>query len=244
MRKLNPSFVAIGLASAALFASLGGPAWALGLINGSQIKNGSITGAKLKNGSVTSRKIGAGQVKTANLGLGAVTGSRVAPGSLTAADVAPNTFLPANGTAANSTELGGVPATGFVHGGDSVIQNRVEINVGTTGQFLLDTGLGEVDGSCLAGDKPEVSFTAEAQPLDLIEWGTTFPSAADINPLHGMLIGDTYTEPDSSALQTVDFQVAQTGVSNPSRVATIWTTGDASGGTACIFTAQAVTTGV
>jgi hypothetical protein len=249
---MNPSLV---LATAALFTALGGPAWAAGLISGSEIKNGSIT----------TKKIGRGQIKTANLAAGAVTARKVARGSLTAADVAPNTFLAANGTAANSAALGGVPASGFlaangtaansvalggvpasgfVRGTGNMLQHRIEITVGSSSQFLLDVGLGEVDASCLTGDKPEVSFTAEAQPLDLIESGTTFGSGPDINPVHGMSIGSTYTEPDPSALQAIDFQVAQSGLGGPSRVATIWTTGDASGGTACIFTAQALTTGV
>jgi hypothetical protein len=264
------------VAGVALFTALGGPAWAAGLMSGSQIKNGSIT----------SNKIGRGQVRTANLSAGAVTAAKVARGSLTAADIAPNTFLAANGTAVNSAALGGVPASGFlaangtaansvalggtpasgflaangtaansaalggvaasgfVQGTGNMFQRRIDIPVGTVGQELLGVGLGQVDASCLTGDKPEVSFTAEAQPLDLIESGTTFGSGSDINPLHGMSVGQTYTEPDPGVLQAIDFQVAQSTLSGPSRVATIWTTGDASGGTACIFTGQALTTGV
>ena len=176
---------------------------------------------------------------------GAVTGTKVAAGSLTATDVAPNTFLAANGTASNSDQLGGVPASGFVRGTGFLIQRRIDVPIGTLSQSLLDVGLGEVDGSCPTGGKPEVSFTAEAQPLDLIEWGTSAGTTTDINPMHGMLIGQTYTEPDPSALQAIDFQVAQSFNNSPSRTATIWTTDDAAnGGTECIFTAQAVTTGV
>jgi hypothetical protein len=235
MRKLNPSWAALMLACAALFVALGGPAWAAGMINGSQIKNGSIT----------SEKIGRGQIKTVNLAAGAVTAAKVAHGSLTAGDVAPNTFLKANGTAANAAELGGLPASRFVQGSGTMIQRRIEVPVGTTDQFLLDVGLGEVDGSCPTGGKPEVSFTAEAQPLDLIEWGTTWSSTADINPVHDMTAGQTFTEADTTALQAIDFQVAQSTNALPSRLATIWTTDDgAGGGTECIFTAQALTTGV
>lgn len=88
-----------------------------------------------------------------------------------------------------------------------------------------------------------MSFTAEAQPLDLIEWGAS-AGTTDINPVHGMLIGSTYTEPDTTALQAIDFQVAQSTDNVPSRLATIWTTDDAvGGGTECIFTVQALTTG-
>jgi hypothetical protein len=244
------------VASVALFMALGGPAWAAGLISGSEIKNGSIT----------SNKIGRGQVRAANLAAGSVTASTVARGALTAADIAPDTFLAANGTAANSSALGGVPASGFlaangtaanssalggvpasgfVRATGNMLQNRIDIRVGASSQFLLDVGLGEVDASCMAGDVPEVSFTAQAQPLDLIEWGT-LGSTSDINPLHGMLIGSTFTESDTSVLKAIEFQVAQNLGTNSgqNRVATIWTTGDASGGTDCIFTAQALTTGV
>jgi hypothetical protein len=234
MRKLNPSWAALMLAGAALFTALGGPAWAAGMIDGSQIKNGSIT----------SDKIGRGQIKTTNLAAGAVTGAKVAHNSLTAANVAPNTFLGAGATATNAAALGGVPASRFVQGTGSMIQRRVEVPVGTSDQFLLDTGLGELDGSCPMSGRPQLTFTAEAQPLDLIEWGTT-PASTDITPVHGMLIGQSYTEPDATALQTVEFQVAQSTNAVPSRLATIWATDDAAGGgTECIFTAQALTTGV
>jgi hypothetical protein len=275
VRKINPSWAALVVASIALFAGIGGPAWAEGLINGAQIQNRSITSRKIGRGQIKAVNLAGGAVRSGNLATGsvtnssiadqavstsklapdavtsaqladgAVTGSKVAAGSLTAADVAPNTFLATNGTAVNSTQLGGVPASGFVQGTGNLLQRRIDVPVGTSGQFLLDVGLGEIDGSCLAGAKPEISFTAEAQPLDLIEWGTSAGTTQDINPVHGMLIGSTYTEPDPTALQAIDFQVAQGTNSVPSRVATIWTTGDAAGGgTECIFSAQAVTTGV
>jgi hypothetical protein len=43
-------------------------------------------------------------------------------------------FLPANGTAANSSELGGTPASGYMHGGGN-----------TTGTRLALTGLSSTD---------------------------------------------------------------------------------------------------
>ena len=105
-------------------------------------------------------------------------------------------------------------------------------------------GLGEIDGSCLTGNKPQVSFTAEVQPTNLIEWGTTFGATPDINTINGLTIGSTYTEPNSSGVpQAIEFQVAQTTGPSVNRVATVWTTGQAIGKD-CIFTAQAVTTGV
>jgi hypothetical protein len=241
MRKSsNPSWAALIVATAALFTALGGPAWAAGLINGSRIKNGSIT----------SNKIGRGQIKTVNLAAGAVTGAKVASGSLTATDIAPNTFLAAGGTAANAAALGGLPSSKFVQGTGNMLQHRIDVPVGTSNQFLLDLGLGEIDGSCLAGAKPEISFTTEAQPVDLTEWGTTFGSTPDINTANGMTLSTMpgnhgYTEPNPSGLpQAIDFQITQAANIVPSRVATVWTTDHSVGGTDCIFTAQALTTGV
>jgi hypothetical protein len=244
MRRLNPAWAAVAIATGALFTALGGPAWAAGLINGSQIKNGSITSKKIGRGQVKAVNLAAGAVHATNLATDAVTAASVAPGSLTGADVAPGTFLAAAGTAANSDQLDGLTASRFVQGTGNLIQNRIDITVGTSGQFLLDTGLGEIDGSCLTGDKPEVSFTAEAQPLNLVEWGTTFGTSPDINTANALTIGSTYPEPNPTGVpQAIEFQAAQVGAT-PARVATVWTTDQAIGGTDCIFTAQAMTTGV
>ena len=160
---------------------------------------------------------------------------------LNAADVAPNTFLAANGTAANSAQLGGLTADHFIQGTGNMVQHRIDITAGSPSQELVGVGLGEVDASCLAGSKAEVSFTAEVQPLDLIESATP----GSINPVHNMLLGSTFNQPDPGPLETVELQVAQSTSSGPSRVATVWATGDVvSGGAACVFTAQALTTGV
>jgi hypothetical protein len=79
--------------------------------------------------------------------------------------------------------------------------------------------------------------------------GITFGTGSDINTLNAMSIGTSYNEahpvgPSQLEVpQAIDFQVAASGA-NPSRVATIWTTDQGVGGTDCIFTAQAFTTGV
>ncbi len=257
--RFNPSWAALVVATLALFITLGGPAWAAKLVSGAQIRNGSITSAK----------IGKGQVKNANLAAKSVTGSKVAAGSLTAADIAPNTFLAANGiaansallggvpasnyltttgTAANSNKLGGVAASGFVQGSGNMLQNWVVVPVGSSDVFLMDVGLGEVDASCVSASPeplPSVTFTAEAQPVNFVEWGTTYQSTPDVNVAPDMLIGSSYTEPNPSGVpQAIDFQAAQSGVINPSRVATVWTTDHYLSGTGCVFTAQALTTGV
>ena len=79
MRRINPTWAALAIATAALFMSLGGAAWAAGLISGSQIKNRSIT----------SKKIGRGQVTTSNLAAGAVQSANLAPGAVQSANLPP-----------------------------------------------------------------------------------------------------------------------------------------------------------
>src|SRR5579859_5928262 len=59
MKKLTPSWAARVLAVAALFTTLGGPAWAAGVISGARIKNGSITSRKIGRGQIRSRTSGA-----------------------------------------------------------------------------------------------------------------------------------------------------------------------------------------
>jgi hypothetical protein len=302
MKRFHTSGVAIVLAGAALFVSLGGTSWASGLITGGQIKkgaitsskighgqvknvnlaagsvatkdlrNGAVTNPKLATGAVTTGKIAAGAVTSGQLGAGAVTSGQlgagavttgkiaagavtsgqlgansvnsanVADGSLTASDIAPNTFLPTNGTAANSNELGGKSPSSYIQGQGSVLLNRITVPAGTSDQFLLDVGLGEIDGTCLAGAKPEVSFTSEVQDPNFVEWGTTFPSTTDINTANALAIGASFIEPNSGGVpQAITFQIAlNNGTSN--QMATAWTTDQDAGGT-CIFTAQAVSTG-
>jgi hypothetical protein len=235
---------------------------AAGSVGTKNLKNGAVTSSKLANGATTTGKIAAGAVTTGTIGAGAVTtgkiaagavtsgqlgansvnSGKVADGSLTASDIAPNTFLPTNGTAANSNELGGKSASSYVQGQGFVLLNRITVPQGTSGQFLLDVGLGEIDGTCLTGAKPEVSFTSEVQDPNFIEWGTTFGSTPDINTLNALAIGSTYTEPNSGGVpQAITFQVAlNNGSSN--QMATAWTTDQDAGGT-CIFTAQAMSTG-
>lgn len=253
MRKVNTSTVAIVLAGAALFTALGGTSWAAGLITGSQIKNGAITSSKIAHGQVKNANLAAGAVHTANLASQAVTGpkiannaitsSKVADGSLNATDLAPNTFLPAGGTAADSNKLGGKSPNAFVQGTGNMLVNRISIPAGNSNQFLLDVGLGEIDGTCLAGGKPELSFTAQVAPINLIEWATTYPNTVDINTTNGLTVGTSYIEPNTSGLpQAVTFQAAASNTA-ANHVATAWTTGQDIGGTSCIFTAQALTTG-
>jgi hypothetical protein len=215
---------------------------AAGAVTTGTIAAGAVTTGTIAAGAVTTGKIAAGAVTSGQLGANSVNSGKVADGSLTASDIAPNTFLPTNATAANSNELGGKSASSYVQGQGFVLLNRITVPAGTSDQFLLDVGLGEIDGTCLTGAKPEVSFTSEVQDPNFIEWGTTFGTTPDINTLNALAIGSTYTEPNSGGVpQAITFQVAvNNGSSN--QMATAWTTDQDAGGS-CIFTAQAVSTG-
>src|SRR5262249_2863787 len=104
MRRITSGRMALAISVTALFVALGGTAVAVTQIGTNQIQNGAVTNPKLANGSVGSKK----------LIDNSVTGSKVKDHSLTAADVAPNTYLPANGTAADSNRLGGLLPADFI----------------------------------------------------------------------------------------------------------------------------------
>ncbi len=214
-----------------------------GSVTTSKIGNQAVGTTQLAAGSVTSSQLAAASVTATKLAPNAVSSANVIDGSLTASDVASNTFLPANGTATNSTELGGRLPSAFVQGKGNILLNRITVAAGVSGQFLLDVGLGEIDGTCLAGAKPELSFTAEVNDPTFVEWGTLYPNTADVNTANALAIGSTYTEPNSgggSGLpQAVTFQITYNDGST-NQMATVWMTAQDEGGT-CVFTAQAVT---
>jgi hypothetical protein len=228
------SVAALAVSAAALFVAAGGTSWASSLISGSQIKNATIT----------SEKIGPGQVKNVNLGSGAVTASKVSSGSLTASDLPPNTFLPANGIAVDSNELGGKPPSEYVHGSSSVLFNKILVGYGQSQKPLLDLGIGEIDGNCSTTGVPQLSFTAEVTNPNMIEWATNYSGSGDVNTANALAIGDTFTAPYVAMTpQAVTFQVAyNAGASN--HLATAWTTAQDIGSIAvCLFTGEALTTG-
>ena len=165
----------IAAAATALFVALGGESWATSLITTNQIKDGAITSSKIGNGQVHTNHLADGSITTSKLADHGVTNSKLANGSVgtrklgngavTASKVAPNTFLPVDGVAADSGELGGRTANDFVQGNDRTTQNRIDVPVGSSA-FLLEVGIGTFNASCLAGAKPQTSFTAEVAPLN------------------------------------------------------------------------------
>jgi uncharacterized protein YfaS (alpha-2-macroglobulin family) len=95
---------AMVVALVALFVALGGSGYAAVQLNGKNIKNRSIAGKKLKNNTLTGR-----QIRESRLG----TVPRAREATLLAGR-APASFLPVDGTAANSNNLGGLPPSSWV----------------------------------------------------------------------------------------------------------------------------------
>jgi hypothetical protein len=256
MRRINSSSAALGVSAAALFVALGGTAFAVTQIGTSQIKNGAVTTSKLHDGAVTTgklhdravnrSKLARRAVTTSALADHAVTSAKVAQGTLTASNVAPNTFLPFSGTAANSSELGGLPANQYVQGRGSQVSRRLEIAKGETGVTLLFLGFGSILANCSNAAHPTTSYQSAVDSVNLVDWATNFGSpngSVVINTTNGLTNGNSYEEPNSSgAPQSVTWQAAYNdGAAD--HVATAWTTGQDLLGANCLFIGQGITTG-
>lgn len=273
MRTFNSSRAAMALSAIALFAALGGTSWATSLISGAQIKNGTITAAKIGRGQVKHANLASGAVHGANLAAGAVTtrsiaasavtssqladgavtttkiadnavtSAKVQDGSLTASDVAPNTFLAAKGTATNSAALGGSPAADFVTGAGRMVSARLTVGAGSGPVQMLELGFGHISARCAAGAIPKLSFVAELNIQNLVDWTTNFgsPGSVEIQTTNALSAGNSYEEPHTvTTPQSVTWQATYNDGSKE-QVATAWTTGQDEGGS-CVFTGQAFTT--
>lgn len=249
MKWINSSRLSLAMSGTALFVALGGTALAVTQVGTSQIRNGAVTGSKLRNGAVSNKKLGNGSVGTSKLASGAVTGSKLADGavtsakvldgSLTATDVAANTFLPANGTAADSQKLSGVPATGFVRGTGKFLSNRIAVPVGSSAP-LLELDFAFIEGVCRTGAVPVLRLVAELPLQNVIYSATSNGVVPDVQTFNAVTAGAAaeathlVTNP-----QTVTWQATYN--QGTPQEATAWTTGQDSGGT-CVFTGQGVTT--
>lgn len=111
--------IALGIAVVSLFASLGGPSWAAGLINGQRLQAKTVTGKKLKPRAVTNSRLGSNAVTGSKIKNGAVASVDVANGSLAREDVTPDFF------AGLQTALG--PG--------SVFESLLAVNAITTGKI-------------------------------------------------------------------------------------------------------------
>jgi hypothetical protein len=231
MRKINRTSV---VASAALFLALGGTSYASFAVGTSQIKNGAVTTPKLAGHAVT----------TSKLTDGAVTTGKLADGAVTAAKVAPGTFLATDGTAADSSKLGGRAAGDYVTGQGGMLTSRVSIPVGETRQ-LLSLGVGDLLGHCDAGAHPQTWFQSNVSSVNLVDTATQygFPhGTADVHTTNGLTLGGIYPEFNNTVLpQTITWQAAANDGSG--RVVTAWTSGQDQLGTTCVFIAQGFSAG-
>jgi hypothetical protein len=89
MRRVSGSWVAVALAGAALFVSLGGPAWAAGLLVGTkQLKNNAVTSRKIKNGNVRNRDYARNSISSGKLRTASVTNTKLAESSVSTGKLA------------------------------------------------------------------------------------------------------------------------------------------------------------
>jgi hypothetical protein len=210
-----------------------------GAVTAADLAPGSVGASALAPSSVGSSALANNAVTSTKLSNNAVTSAKVADHSLTASDVATGTFLPAGGTAANSTELGGVGPTGYVRGAGRLMSNRATVAVGST-VSLLELGFAHVVGVCEANAIPVQRLVAELPLENVIYSADNFGNSTDVQTANALVGGGfleaTHTTPTP---QTVMWQAAYNNGSD--HLATAWTTGQDEGGT-CVFTGQAITT--
>jgi hypothetical protein len=198
---------------------------------------------------VAQNKIGTSQLKdhavtTSKLATGAVTSAKVRNGSLTASDVAQNTFLPSDGTAADSNKLGGQPASGYVQGTGSVMYEQVSASPTQIPQ-ILNFGFGKITGGC-ASSHPVFNFVDEQSPVNVVTTTVTFSNAGAttaINTANGLSPGGELPGLNSGTTpQTATFQMRYLGSGQPPRVVTAWLSSQDIGGN-CLFIGQALSSG-
>jgi hypothetical protein len=252
MQRLQSS-AALAVSVIALFVALGGSALAISQIGTSQIQNGAVTTPKLANGAVTTRKLANNAVtnsKLANnavtnskIANNAVTGAKVADGSLTASDIAANTFLAANGTAADSSRLGGLLPTDFVQGVGIMEDRRIVVSAGTSGAVFLNTLFGSFTGNCSAGNQPSVSWSPTVSNAEYAANVLVFGAAPKLVTLNGIPAGGSDPEPNPAVgpFQTT-YQIAFTS-GGLDHAATAWITGRFEFGIGCVFTGQELSSG-
>jgi hypothetical protein len=229
LRRRTTAIITAGVATVLLVIGFAVPTWASKpagkkKIGTSQLKDNAVTTSKIANGAVTSGK--------------------VRNGSLTANDVAPNTFLPSNGTAADSNKLGGQPASGYVQGTGGVTYNQVSASTTESPQILGFT-FGKITGSC-SSSHPEFNFVDEQSPVNVITTTVTFSNTGAttaINSSNGLSPGDELPGSNAGTTpQTATFQMRYTDSNNIPHVVTAWLSGQDIGGS-CLFLGQALNSG-
>jgi hypothetical protein len=205
------------VATIALFASLGGGAYAAGLgkdsVKSKQIAKNAVGASEIRRGAV-----GKSEVK-----IGAVDSARVANGTLLTEDFAAGQLLrgpegpqgPPGGTGPtgpsnpNADTLDGLDSSAFTQGGGTTYFDRVDLTRGASRTLFDMKGIAKVTVSCGAGGFADTqfdfddsaTFTGVFQPdetADAFDWqalpGEVFDSATGDNTyLH--LMGGTGSAP-------------------------------------------------
>lgn len=163
MRRVSSSKVAVVLAAAALFVSLGGPAWAAGLLVGTgQIKNRAVTSAKLNKGAVKSVNLGKLAVKSANLNTGAVKTGKIHNGAVSSDKLGTN--------AVTTTKIADNAVTSGKLADQAVSTTKLADNAVTSAKVA--------DNSLTAGDvAPDTFLAANGTATDSQALGG-FPASA------------------------------------------------------------------
>lgn len=254
MRRINTSHASLAISLAALFIALGGTALAVTQIGTNQIANSAVTSSKLAKNAVTNSKLANhsvgnaklrnNSVSNSNLQNNSVSTSKIQPNAVTASQVAPNTFLAANGTAANSMELGGLSAADFVGGSGGLNSNRVIVASGQTGQQLFPIGFGSFSASC-TGNDPTVTWTAGVANAEYYVETFGFPTGDRQTSLNGIPAGGTDTEPTPAAATPFAawYSIGERLSSGFNNVATVFITGRFESGQGCVFVGQSLSTG-
>lgn len=213
---------------------------AAGAVGTGNLAAGAVGSGNLADGSVTNAKLADGAVTTSKLADNAVTSAKVADGSLTASDVAANTFLAAGATAANSRELGGLTASGFIQGTGRWVSNRVVVAAGQSAP-ILELNFAHIQGVCDASSHPIQQFVAELNLDNVIYSAINSGGTTDLQTANALTAGSfleaTHT---TSTPQTVTWQGAVNN-NGTEQLATAWVSGQDEGGS-CVFIAQGTTT--
>jgi hypothetical protein len=264
MRGLNSSHASLAISITALFVALGGTALAVTQIGTDQIQDSAVRSSKLHNGAVTNSKLARGSVSnsklrnnsvstsniqdnavsTSKIQDNAVSTSKIQDAAVTASKVAPNTFLPATGTAVNSTELGGLTAGDFVGGSGGMNSRRLVVASGTTGQQLFTIGFGSFSASCTA-NKPTVTWTAGVANAEYFVETFPFGVAPTQTTLNAIPSGGSDTQPTTPAITPFGawFSIGETLSNGFNNVANVFITGRFEAGTGCVFVGQSLSTG-
>ncbi len=208
-----------------------------------KLANNAVTTGKLANNAVTTGKLANNAVTTGQLADNSVNSAKVADGSLTATDIAPNTFLAANGTAADSSKLGGLLPSDFVQGVGFKQERRVVVSQNGSSQ-ILSTLFGTFTGNCGSTGKMNVTWSPTVANAEYLAQIVEFGGTTSIDTANGIPAGGAITDPATSSAVplAITFQIGFTS-SGLDHVATAFITGRFESGTGCVFIGQELSTG-